>query len=90
MWNIYYNVIYFCDQSWIFSIITPVFSSVQFYLYSTFKKTTMCASQCPEKLTHKQNEYSKNVSTQLKIKAKEYRCVLRNDLKITTVNCSTN
>ncbi len=33
------------------------FSSI-FYLYSTFKKTTMVdqsALQCPEKLTHKQN-----------------------------------
>ncbi len=24
--NIFQNIIYFCDQSWIFSIITPVFS----------------------------------------------------------------
>ncbi len=69
------------------------FNSIQFnsiFIYIAHLKTTMVdqsASQCPEKLPHKQNEYSKTSqclnSTQNKSQGIQVR--LKNDLKIPTL-----
>ncbi len=41
--NIFYNVMYSCDQSWIFSIITPVFSHI--ILQKSFYKCLFAAQE---------------------------------------------
>lgn len=38
------------------------------------------ALECPETITHKSDKTHHNVPAQPEIKAKEYRCVLSNDL----------
>ncbi len=75
-------------------VIGAVLYSLKFkfnFIYIAHLKTTMVdqsASQYPEKLPRKQNEYSKTsqcLNSITQIKAKQYRCVLRNDLKIPTL-----
>ncbi len=84
MFHIKYNVILNDIRnlvlSYTFTHNSKVLLEYKFnFIYIAHLKTIMVdqsASRYPEKLPHKQNKYSKNVTmSQLKIKAKEYRCL---------------